>query len=129
MARHEGYREDLAALEVRPRARRTEDAQSARHEEIGDAAIERQFRTDDREIDRFAFGEGRNRGRIARADVRDPGNIGDAGVARRANDLADGALGGELPCERMLAAATADHQHFHDAVSKFNRVSGLGSAT
>jgi hypothetical protein len=27
----------------------------------------------------------------------------------------------------MLAAATADHQHFHVVVSKFNRVSGLGS--
>ena len=59
-----------------------------------------------------AFGIAGDRRRHRRATSRD------AGIAGGADDLADAALRRELPGERVLAAAAADHQHFHDAVIK-----------
>ena len=53
MTRHEAFREDLAALELCSVARRSKDAEPRAAEAIDDAAIERQFRPDDGEIDRF----------------------------------------------------------------------------
>src|SRR3954447_4489999 len=38
----------------------------------------------------------------------------------------DSALRAQLPRERVLASATADNQHIHDVINKWNRISRLG---
>ena len=82
--------------------------------------LERKFRTDNRQVDHLAFGKCRERGRIAGADIRNPGDAGDASIAGRAHHFADGRLGSQFPGKGVLAPAIADHQHFHDAVTKLN---------
>ena len=87
VARHEALREDLAALELRRGARRTEDAQPARRKEIDDAAIERQLGTDDGEIDRARVAASASSAveDRRRRSATSAGDRGDAGVARRAD--------------------------------------------
>ena len=113
------FANDLAAFELRGGARRTEDAQWPRDPKtIDDAAIERQLGTDDREIDAFAFGKRRERvgsPALIAAIRRDAGDARHC-PARTATSLTAGSAR-QFPGERVLAAAAADDQHFHDAVS------------
>ena len=118
-ARHELFREHLAALELRSRARRAEDAQAPRTKQIDDAAIERQFGTNDGEIDALAFGE-----RGKRVDVAG-GNRGEAcdfchpWIPGCAQHVADAGFAREFPGDRMLAAAASDHQNLHCVSDKY----------
>ena len=109
-------REHLAAFELRRGARRSEDAQAARGEEIDDSAIERQLGPDDGEIDAFALGEReqarRGRRRRRRRFARSA-RCRDCRGRRRTSRDGSGSRR-ELPGERMLAPAAADHQHLHD---------------
>ena len=98
-----------AAAAVGPKSSR-----SGRGESIGDAEAQRQLRTDDGEVDLLALGE-RERARRDRemSTGNGPGERGDAGIARGADELADVAIGGEPGDERVLARAAADDENSH----------------
>ena len=82
--------------------------------QVGDAAVERQLGSDDGEIDALALGELRRAPSTSPAWTgTQPGDSGDAGVARRAQDLRHAGFARELPGEGMLAAAAADDEDFH----------------
>ena len=88
MARHEILRERLARFERSGGLRRADDRATSRGEQIDDATTERQFGTDDRQIDAFAIGRreqapGLQRRRDTSRDARD------AGISRSANHLSD----------------------------------------
>src|SRR5204863_9766922 len=117
-----------AAFELRRRPRRTENAQTSRREEIDDATIERQFGTDNREIDLFALGQGGERAEIIRGHVHISCEVSGAGIARRAQDCANGGFRSKLPRERVFAAASPDNEHIHEGINKSKRVSELGNA-
>jgi hypothetical protein len=91
-----------------------------RHEQVDDAAIERQLGTDDGEIDAFASREREERVRFGGADVDHPSGARNAGVARRTEDFGDVALLGKLPDERMLARAAPDDKYSHGPIEKRN---------
>ena len=59
--RHERLRERLARFEPRGRGGRSEQQPAVRAEAIGDAQAQRQFGTDDGEVDLLAFGERQRR--------------------------------------------------------------------
>ena len=82
-------------------------------EQIHDAAAERNFRTDDGQIDLLALRDGEQIVRftgISRHAARDRC---DAGVAGRTDDPGDAALARQLPRKRMLPGATADDENLH----------------
>ena len=112
MARHELLREHLAALELRRGTRRPEDEAATRAEEIDDAAIERQLRPDDREVDALALGEVEHRLRIA-GDRQRPcvATAPCPALPGAQNNGATSGSAGELPGERVLAATAADDQN------------------
>src|SRR6185369_13860499 len=91
-------------------------------EPIDDAAIERQLRSDDGEIDRVALGKRQQQFRIARIDRRELGHRRDAGVARRAEERGHAGLARELPGEGVLAPAATRHQHPHERPNSFIRI-------
>ncbi len=112
MARHERFRERLAALELSRGARGADDAVTARAEAIDDAQIERQLGTDHGQVEALAIGERAelvNRARFDREDAsisRDAGISGHTGHrnARRAR---------ERSYERVLASTGADDEERH----------------
>ena len=57
MACHERLRERLARFQCSGGARRADDRSSCLGEQIGNAETQRQFRTNDREIDVLCFGD------------------------------------------------------------------------
>ena len=101
-----------AAACVGPRSRRPFGG-----EQVGDAARQRQFGTDDGEVRLFLVGKGEDSRGVGGIDVRRAGDLGDAGVARRAHHLGDACLAGEFPGESVLAGAGANDQEFHRWVS------------
>ena len=114
MARHELFREHLAALELCCGARRTEDRPASLDEQIDDAAIERKLGPDDRQVDALAFSEVEHCPRIRRSRRRScvaTSRMPD--VAGCAKHGVDSRFGGELPGERVLAATGADDHQPH----------------
>src|SRR5918993_377032 len=101
MTGHERFREHLAALELCRGARGTKDSQPTIVKEIRDAAIERQLRSHDGEIDTLSRGQHGKRGGIARRDGSHPRNACNPGIAGCTNHLADARLARQLPRERM----------------------------
>src|SRR4029079_17792087 len=109
VTRHERLCEGLAALELCRGAGRTEETLTARGEEVGDPAIERELRTNHGEIDPFARGEVRQRRGVAGINRYRSNRFGAPGIARRADDVRHRTFGIELPGKRMLARAAADN--------------------
>ena len=120
MFRHEGLREGLAALELSCSAARPEDAKPVRREEVDDAAIEWQLRTNDGEIDAFALREREERVDIASADISDANATRDARVSGRGEDFGDAPFRGQFPDERVFAGAASDNEDSHVATEKRN---------
>jgi hypothetical protein len=114
VARHEPFREHLAAFELRRGARRTEDPPPRGTETIDDTAIERQLGTDHGEVDRFARGEREQRIRIARIDVGARGDRCGARIARRGDDEGRTGVPREPPDERVLAPPAASNEDPHE---------------
>ena len=115
MAREELLREGFGAFELRAGAARPEALQARGFEGVDDAADERHLGADDGQRDALLLGHVDER-----REIRDgEGHVtrlrlaGGAGVARRAQDLADLRRLRELPCQRVLAPAVADQQDFH----------------
>ena len=115
MTLEELLREGFGAFELRAGAARPEALQARGFEAVDDAGDERHLGTDDRELDALLLGELDQRrevrggnGHVARLRL-----ARGAGVARRAQDLADLRRLRELPGQRVLAPAAADDQNLH----------------
>src|SRR5688500_1083656 len=121
MASHEVLRECLAPFEGGRGFGRTDDRASRYREDVNDAAAQRQFGPDDREVDGLSLG---NRQQlpggtdVGRQTTRNRGN---SGVAWCANHRLDIGFAGEFPGEGVLARASSDDQNFHG----FRLIGGL----
>jgi hypothetical protein len=113
VAHEKALGELLGALQLRRGARRAEDAQAARPEEVDDARGERGLRADHREVDLLARGEVAKLAEVGDRDVLDPGLARRTAISRRDEHFLHPRARCELPRERMLAAAGADHQELH----------------
>src|SRR5262249_60498915 len=74
---------------------------------------QRPFRPDHHEIDALAPGEVDEPGAIVRSDRHALGLLRDAGIPRRAIELAAERRGRDRPAQRMLAPARPYHQDAH----------------
>src|SRR5690606_10859627 len=113
MALHEGLGEILGGFELRRRARRTEDLESARTEDVDDSLGQRRLGADDGEADLLALGERGEGQRVGNRDVARPGFARGAAVARRDDDLLDPGRARQAPGQRVFAPARADHEDLH----------------
>jgi len=107
---HERLREILRALELRGFARRPEDLQAARAEQVDDAGRERRFGPDERECDAFAFREVGERVERRDVDVLQTLVLRRAAIAGRDIDHLNARRLRELPRERMFAATGTDDE-------------------
>ena len=85
----------------------------AGRKEIDDATAERDFRTDDREIDLFARGDGKKIVGFPGIGGDATGHRRDARVAGSAEDVANAALARQLPRKRMLPRTRPDDENLH----------------
>ncbi len=114
VATHEFLRERLAALELRGRARGTEDRKAGVAQPIADARDERIFGADDDEVDLFALRERDHRIGVTGFHGREATRLPrDRVAAGRREHAGDARTPRDLPGERMLASATAEDQHPH----------------
>ena len=113
MAGHEGFRERLARLETCGGGGRPEKQSSFRRKPIGDPAAERQFGTDDGQVDLLAIRKREDRVAIADIDGNGPGEACDARVSRSDQELANVAISVQPGGERVLARAAADYENSH----------------
>ncbi len=111
----EGFR----ALEPRRLSRRTKAAPIGRDEAVDNAGDQRTLGPDDGEVDILGDGKLKQGLNIVRGDL----DVADlrfgcrAGVAGRNIDMLNPRRCGAFPCQRVLATAAADNQHFHTGVS------------
>ena len=80
---------------------------------VGDPGDERRLRPDHDEVDRSFPAEGGDGGVVGDIERDQFGFLGDAGIARRGVELGQHRRGGELPGQRMLAAAGPDEKNIH----------------
>ncbi len=112
---HHLLREGLRALEPGGLRRRAEAGDAPRADGVGDPGDQRRLGADHDEVDAEPLGQVRDRVAVDRVDRVELGDLGDAGVAGGRVDLLDAGVAGERGGERVLAAATADHQDVHEA--------------
>jgi hypothetical protein len=72
------------------------------------------FRADDRKVDLLASCEGQDGLRVGNVTGNRSSQPRDAGISRRAEELADIAIGRETSDQRMLSGAAAEDQNSHD---------------
>ena len=108
--------ECLGTLEPRGLPGRSKAREPCCLERIDDAGYQRRFRADDGQPHRLSACQIDHPGDVCGRDryVAHPRLGGGTGVTRRDDDLADAGGSGAAPGQRMLAAASADDQHFHD---------------
>ena len=113
VARHERFRERLAAFEARSRLRRAENPVPGRAKSIHDPEIERKLGPDDGQLDPLALDEGQQPLEIVHANRHDARVARDARVSRRARQR--GAIRGapERSHQRVLAPAGSDDEDPH----------------
>jgi hypothetical protein len=116
--RHERLGVILRAFELRRSACWTEDLQAGSAKCVDDAGGERCLGTDDGERHRLASRELNERGDLGQRDVREARLSCRAGVAGRHEHLRDAGRLRDLPRERVLATAAADHQDVHFLVER-----------
>ncbi len=114
VARHERLGEILGALEPRCRARRAENRESRGTKGVDDAGRERRLRSDDRERDLPALREIDKLGNLGQRDIGKRRFARRAAVARRDEHARDARALRNLPRERVLPAAAADHEDVHE---------------
>jgi len=114
---HDLFGEKLAALDAGGLGVRSEHAQAALAEQIGQAGDERRLRSDHGQVGTLLGGEVEQRRDVVGADGHAVRLGGDAGVARGAEHLRSEAGLHERMDEGVLSAAAADHEHPHAASS------------
>ena len=117
MARHQVLREDLRALDPGRGLARAEDGHAGRAQTIREAEGERQFRPHDDQIGPLPP---RERDELVHGAILHGSAVGvrgNAGIARRGHEGAEVLTLRELPCERVLPAATAHQQDLHSSSS------------
>ena len=104
--------ERLRALDPGRGGARAEDREPGVRERVGDAGGQRRLRPDDDELGGEPPGDRDDRRTVERIDglAADPRLRRDPVGSGRDEDLVDARLGGELPGQRVLAAAAADDQ-------------------
>jgi hypothetical protein len=119
VAGHELLRELLGALELCRCPTRAEAAQPAPDEAIDDAGGERRLGADDGEPHVLLAHEPEEPLDVVGCDghVAHLGLELGAGISRRREDLHDALALRELPRERVLPSAAADHEDFHERPS------------
>jgi len=113
---HQVLGEGLAPLDPRRRLARPEDLEAGGLEAVDDPQGERDLGADHGQVDLLGQGKVKQRVDLVGGDVHALGQLGDAGVARRAVERLDQGRLGELPDQGVLAAAAADNQNFHNGI-------------
>ena len=107
------FRKNLAAFELRRLLQRAHNGPVSLRESVGDAVHKRQLRADNRQVRRVLFGQGHETGNVASIQ-RDALRVGgDAAVAWCAPNFFYARALLQLPNQRMLAPAAANHQNLH----------------
>jgi hypothetical protein len=107
------FREGLAGFQLCRSSGWSEQQSAVVRETIGDSQAEREFRSDDGEIDLFAFSERAGGLGIGQVDRHGAGQPGDAGISRRSQDVAAISLRCQPGDECVLARAAAEDQNSH----------------
>ena len=125
---HERFRERFARFEPGCRCRRPEEPPARRRKAVGDAQAQRQFRTDDCQVDVFALGE-RQRARRVGSDRLDRSRDQRAipGFPGAQTTLGDAGFGGQPTDQRVLARAAAEDENLH-CLNELWRVPALHTA-
>src|SRR2546425_5187972 len=113
VARHQVLRERLRALDRGRLGDRTEHREARVEEAIGEAGDERRLRPHHGEVDPLAPSERDETVERVGGEGDAHRVAGDAGVAGCREQRRDARALGDLPGERVLAAAPADDQHPH----------------
>jgi hypothetical protein len=125
---HELLREHLARFEPGRALRRTEQEVSVFGKYVRNSTAQRQFGTDDREVDLFAAGEGGDGVGVCRIDGHAARDTADTGVPGCSDDVRNSAFGGQLPDQGVFASAVSDDKHSrgrHVLRSKLLDIKGL----
>ena len=105
--------ERLARLDPGRRRGRAEDGDPGLRQRIGHPGGKRRLRSDDDQLGGLTPGARDDRGRVERihpGHAADPRLPGDRIAAGRDDHLVDARLGGQLPGQRVLAAAAPDDE-------------------
>ena len=113
MASHEIFREGLAGLQLRRQSTRAKDWAAASAEEVGNAASQRRFGADNRQVDRFSLGHSQHGLGVGGIDHDGSKLSGDSGVAGSADDAIDSRVLGESAAQRVFAGARAHDKDSH----------------
>ena len=101
-----GFSEILGWVEKKAPLRRNVEGK-----DVGDASAERQFRTDDGEVDLLPTRDRLDGMRIGRIDRNTACQAADSGVSRRADDLGHVAFGRQFPNQGVFAPPVSDDQN------------------
>src|SRR5689334_12764672 len=100
VTRHKLLGENLAALQPSSIGRRAYESQAARVEGFAYADDQRRFGADDGEVGFHGLGEVSEAARVIHVGGQAGGEVGDAGIAGRAEELRSARRLFELPAER-----------------------------
>src|SRR3989442_1342309 len=115
-ARHQIFREGLAAFERGGGRARPEHGKAFVAQAVGETGNQRHLGPDDDEVGALALGEPHDAVVVVDAHRHAHGAPGDAGIARRRHQTREPRALGELPAERVLAAAAADDEQVHSGL-------------
>jgi len=96
MAPHEVFREGLAGLQLRRQSTRAKDWAATSAEEVGNAASQRRFGSDDCEVYWFGLGQSQHGLRVGGIDHNRSKLSSDSGVTGSTDDAIDSRLPGEF---------------------------------
>ena len=116
VALHELLGEGLAGFETRGGLGGSEDAEAAGLEGVDDAEGEGQLGADDGEAGRLGLDESNHVVDVFEVDGNATGELGDAAVARRANNFSDAWAARDGPGKRVFAAPGTQDEDFHGLV-------------
>ena len=113
MARHERFCKRLARLEASGGRGRSEQQPAIIDETVGDSEAQRNFGSDDGEIDLLVLGERPGRFRVREINSRGPSQSADSRISRRGNNFPAVTFRGEPRDQCVLARAAAEDQNSH----------------
>jgi hypothetical protein len=105
--------ERLAAFELRGGLRRPDAGDAGGLHRVGDASDQRRLRARHHQVDLVVLRERDECRDVQSVDRYTFGDLGDAGIARRAPQFGQQRTGGDRPAERVLSSTRSDHQNAH----------------